>query len=273
MGYGIGHQESYYYLAYSAMRNLEDTSHYRVNVLVNEPDYGYATGAGDYSANATAKVEAVVNSCYRFSHWTIDGVVVSKDNPYIFTVTQNVDLVAHLDALDFDTYSPTLWNNTFMLNLRKLREEGYEVTGCKWFKNGKELTETNTINEFSYSAGPNSGDLLELSPTYYTFELLTTNFGSLCSTKKILTRNNTDKLIVYPNPTTGELTIENGQLTIDNVEIFDVYGRKCQVINSPPLMEGWQPKADGVVVDLSHLQAGIYFVRSNDKVAKIVVIK
>jgi len=26
-------------------------------------------------------------------------------------------------------------------------------------------------------------------------------------------------------------------------------------------MEGWQPQADGVVMDISHLPAGIYFVR------------
>ena len=31
---------------------------------------------------------------------------------------------------------------------------------------------------------------------------------------------------VYPNPTTGELRIDNGQLTIENVEVFDIYGRK-----------------------------------------------
>ena len=31
-----------------------------------------------------------------------------------------------------------------------------------------------------------------------------------------------------PNPTTGELKIENGELKIENVEVFDVYGRKLK---------------------------------------------
>jgi len=31
---------------------------------------------------------------------------------------------------------------------------------------------------------------------------------------------------VFPNPTTGELTIDNEQLTIMNAEVFDIYGRK-----------------------------------------------
>ena len=40
-----------------------------------------------------------------------------------------------------------------------------------------------------------------------------------------------------PNPTTGELKIENGELKIENVEVFDVYGRKLKshhLITSSP---------------------------------------
>ena len=33
---------------------------------------------------------------------------------------------------------------------------------------------------------------------------------------------------VYPNPTTGQLTINNGQLTIDNVEVYDIAGKLVQ---------------------------------------------
>jgi len=35
-----------------------------------------------------------------------------------------------------------------------------------------------------------------------------------------------DEIIVYPNPTTGELTMDNGQWTIKSVELYDVMGRK-----------------------------------------------
>ena len=75
---------------------------------------------------------------------------------------------------------------------------------------------------------------------------------------------------IYPNPTTGKLTIDNEQLTIIGVEIFDVYGKKLflqkaesrmQKANSPPFMEGWQPQADGVVIDISNFSSGIYFVK------------
>jgi len=87
---------------------------------------------------------------------------------------------------------------------------------------------------------------------------------------------------LFPNPTTGELTIDNEQLTINNVEVFDVYGRKVleqksrkaeeQKKNSPPFMEGWtrsgrggkegwQPQADGMVINISNLASGIYVVK------------
>ena len=66
---------------------------------------------------------------------------------------------------------------------------------------------------------------------------------------------------VYPNPTTGELTIDNGQLTINNVEIFDMMGRKqLSIINCPLLIE----------INISHLPSGIYFLRIGNEWAKVV---
>jgi hypothetical protein len=64
-------------------------------------------------------------------------------------------------------------------------------------------------------------------------------------------RNNA--ILFYPNPTTGELTIENGELTIMSIEVFDVYGRKSQISNL---------KSQNLIsINISHLSAGIYFVK------------
>ena len=61
---------------------------------------------------------------------------------------------------------------------------------------------------------------------------------------------------VYPNPTTGELRIlmNNEQLIMNNVEIFDVYGRK---ISSNHLI----PTSSNHLINISNLAAGIYFIR------------
>ena len=59
-----------------------------------------------------------------------------------------------------------------------------------------------------------------------------------------------EQIVIFPNPTTGELTIMNYELQIENIEIFDVFGKKknaeCRMQN---------------VIDISFLQAGIYFIK------------
>jgi hypothetical protein len=81
---------------------------------------------------------------------------------------------------------------------------------------------------------------------------------------------------LYPNPTTGELQVTSYELQVTNIEVFDIYGRKQkaesrkQKGNSPPFMEAWQPQADGVVIDISELQAGIYFVKISTGAGAVV---
>jgi hypothetical protein len=67
-----------------------------------------------------------------------------------------------------------------------------------------------------------------------------------------------DGVRVFPNPTTGELTIDNGELTINNVEVFDVYGRKQKAESRK---ENTSHSSSLTSINISHLHAGIYFVR------------
>ena len=69
-------------------------------------------------------------------------------------------------------------------------------------------------------------------------------------------------LRIYPNPTTGQLIIDNGQLTIDNVEVFDVYGRKLLSFVSLISPE--------TTIDISHLSAGVYFVKIRTEAGEAV---
>jgi hypothetical protein len=66
---------------------------------------------------------------------------------------------------------------------------------------------------------------------------------------------------IYPNPTTGKLRIESGKLKIENVEIYDIYGRKLSQFTFHDSQ---------VEVDISHLPSGIYFLRINGKTMKLV---
>jgi hypothetical protein len=76
---------------------------------------------------------------------------------------------------------------------------------------------------------------------------------------------NKENIKVYPNPTTGKLIVDNGQLTIGNVEIYDIYGRKFShfTIHVSP-----------IEIDISHLSSGIYFLKiqtENGTVTKKVI--
>ena len=70
--------------------------------------------------------------------------------------------------------------------------------------------------------------------------------------------NNMD-IKVYPNPTTGELKIENGELKIENVEIFDVYGRRILNFQLSTFNS----------IDVSHLKTGTYILELHSKENKI----
>ena len=69
--------------------------------------------------------------------------------------------------------------------------------------------------------------------------------------------------VIYPNPTDGKITINNEQLTINNIEIVDVLGKILLSIPSSSSPE--------TIIDISHLANGIYFLRiNNNKSIKII---
>jgi len=68
-----------------------------------------------------------------------------------------------------------------------------------------------------------------------------------------------DGIVIYPNPTTGMINVQCLMINVQNIEIFDVFGRTVGAINPLQKLEGC-PK-DGVVINISHLSTGIYFLR------------
>jgi hypothetical protein len=67
--------------------------------------------------------------------------------------------------------------------------------------------------------------------------------------------NTSDELIIYPNPTTGELGIRNYELGIKEVMIYNVMG---QLVFKSPINNRQS------TINISSLENGIYFVRLMD---------
>ena len=90
---------------------------------------------------------------------------------------------------------------------------------------------------------------------------------------------NAATLSVYPNPTKGKLQVTGYGLQVNEIEIYDIYGRKAPL--NPP--EGGKqlpygqklPSFGGtgggaITIDISHLSAGVYFLKIKEKVIKII---
>lgn len=69
------------------------------------------------------------------------------------------------------------------------------------------------------------------------------------------------KIVLYPNPTTGILTIDNGQSAIGEMQIFDIYGRRLQT---------FEISETSKTLDISNFANGIYLIKLNGKTIKII---
>jgi M6 family metalloprotease-like protein/uncharacterized repeat protein (TIGR02543 family) len=79
---------------------------------------------------------------------------------------------------------------------------------------------------------------------------------------------------IIPNPTTGELRIMNNeQLTMNNVEIYDVYGRKMEIprfARTDVIPNGAQRNEESHTINIANFSAGIYLVRITTEKGTII---
>jgi uncharacterized repeat protein (TIGR02543 family) len=150
---------------------------------------GSVTGGSLYYANDNATLNATpINSNYVFANWTVDGTVVSNDNPYTFSVTKDVTVTANFTAVPYHiTYNldggaasnPASYTIEDLVVLTSPEKTGYSFVGwlegdgvilkgstgdksftAQWLANGNYpityvLGGNNVVNEnpVSYSAG------------------------------------------------------------------------------------------------------------------------
>jgi len=72
-----------------------------------------------------------------------------------------------------------------------------------------------------------------------------------------------NSIVVYPNPTTGELNIQSSGFKVQSVEVYDVYGRK---LSSHHLITS----SSYHKINISYLQSGIYFVKISTEKGEVV---
>jgi len=153
---------------------------YYVQVSTNNNEHGYVIGNELYSANATATVIATANTGYQFVNWTKDGVEVSTDNPYSFTVTEDVELVANFEEeVGVENFEPSnfkLYPNPTTGELR-IESEGLKIENVVIYDiSGK-------IQKIENWKAKNAIDISHLTAGIY-FVKISTEAGEV--TKKVL---------------------------------------------------------------------------------------
>jgi len=97
------------------------------------------------------------------------------------------------------------------------------------------------------------------------------NLRQSVSSVSSVCQKNIENITLHPNPTTGELRIESGDLKVDKIEVFDIYGR---IVSSNHLIPSSSnhliPSSSNQKIDLSNLNSGIYFVKITTDVGEVV---
>lgn len=93
--YGYEYNNSVY-----AILNIRPSNTCLIDAVPNRTDGGTVSGNGTYYINSSCTLVATPADRFAFNNWTKDGVVVSTNPTYNFTVTENVNLVANFNRVD-----------------------------------------------------------------------------------------------------------------------------------------------------------------------------
>ncbi len=137
---------------------------YEITATVNPTESGTVTGTGTYNHFETCTLVATPNTGYHFLNWTKDGVVVSTDATYSFTVTEAASFVANFQINSYEitaTANPTeggtvagggTFNHFETCTLTATANTGY--TFINWTKDGVEVS-TEATYSFTVTEGGN----------------------------------------------------------------------------------------------------------------------
>ena len=236
---------------YTAHFNAQN---YTVTVTANPNNAGSVSGGGSYTYGQTCTVTASSNNGYAFTNWTENGSQVSTSASYSFTITGNRNLVANF-VQNTHTIHATAGANGI------ITPSGTITVAHGASQSFSMIPDSDYEVQEVYIDGNPIGAM-----TSYTFTNVTADHYIHVTFTHVdaINENNCSTIYVYPNPTSGEITLEGEGL--NHVRIVNAYGQT--VYNAK--VEGEQ-----VRIDLSNVAKGIYMMHieaeGGQTVRKIVV--
>jgi len=127
---------------------------FEVTAEVNPAESGTVAGAGTYNYGETVTLTATPAEGYQFSYFSIEGQDNIETNPYEFTITENVQVVAFFELLPPDE---------FMVSVTVNPEGAGTVEGAGLYTEGTEVTLVATANEgYEFVNFTMNGEVVEM---------------------------------------------------------------------------------------------------------------
>ena len=216
---------------------------YIVNLTANNPTYGTVLGSGIYLEGETVGFYAMANEGYILENWTRDGEIVSTNTHYVCTITENLELIANFRERLFYTVNLSVNNAAY----------GSVYGGGTYYERDTVSFHAVANEGYVFESWTLDGAIVSANANYMCIITKDMNLVANFIVHKGIEDNELAEISIYPNPTSGVLRIESGELRVENVEVFNMMGKICMVENLRQNMDN--------VLDVSYLPAGMYFVR------------
>ena len=221
---------------------------FTINVSANPSGAGTVTGGGTYNYGASCTVTATPHQRYIFDSWTENGVVVSTEQSYTFTVTANRNLVAHFGMPMIEIVASVD------------PAEAATVNGAGTYAYGATVTLTLDRNEdWAFQNWTEAGVVVSEEMTYTFVATENRNLVAHFEYTEGVGEQSGSQTLIYPNPVSNKLTVEN-QEALGTVEIYNLMGAKV-----------YSQKGCGnkVEINTADMPSGIYFIRmTSNKVSE-----
>lgn len=138
---------------------------YRINVSTTPDYYGYVTGAGTYDYGETCSLMAQFYDGYDFEKWTENGIELSTNPVYRFTVSCDRNIKAHFFKRNYTITASVdpeeggvvegggIFTYGESCTLKTFPRGGYDFVG--WKKNNNTLVSINAIYVFDVTQSAN----------------------------------------------------------------------------------------------------------------------
>ncbi len=195
-----------------------------ITVNTNNNEAGSVSGGGTYAYGQEITISATANVGYSFVNWTLNGVEVSTNADYTFTVTEDATYIANFEVA------------TYTISVNANPSAGGSVSGAGVYTHGENVTITATANEgYNFINWTKNGTLMsenatetftatesatyqanfaeEEAPTIFTITAAASSFGTITPSGDVTVPLGANQTFVF----TPDEHYQLQEIQIDNV--------------------------------------------------------